>query len=48
MPQSQLNKVLKAELGDDWIKRFDYFENMPFAAASIGQVHKGIIGGKEV
>ncbi len=37
-----LQKVLDAELGPDWRARhFSSFEDRPFAAASIGQVHQG-------
>jgi len=39
MPLWQLEKVMKSELGSDWRSKFKQFENEPFAAASIGQVH---------
>ena len=39
MPAAQLERVLKTELGNDWQTFFDEFDMMPFAAASIGQVH---------
>jgi predicted unusual protein kinase regulating ubiquinone biosynthesis (AarF/ABC1/UbiB family) len=48
MPKSQLQAMMAQELGTDWAKRFDHFEETPFAAASIGQVHRGVIGGLEV
>ena len=32
-------RVLKDELGDDWRSKVASFEDKPFAAASIGQVH---------
>ena len=35
-----LQKVLSAELGPDWRDKLESFEDRPFAAASIGQVHK--------
>jgi aarF domain-containing kinase len=34
---------LIAELGADWRSKFRHFEDTPFAAASIGQVHKGVL-----
>ncbi|QIW98498.1 hypothetical protein AMS68_004016 [Peltaster fructicola] len=43
MPASQRNKVLVANLGDNWRDLYSYFEEKPFAAASIGQVHKATL-----
>jgi len=40
MPRSQLEKVIKSELGDRWEDKLKEFQWKPFAAASIGQVHK--------
>lgn len=50
MPSSQRDKVLVANLGQDWRELFTSFEEKPFAAASIGQVHKATLrsNGKEV
>ncbi|XP_012276198.1 atypical kinase COQ8B, mitochondrial [Orussus abietinus] len=39
MPTWQVHKVLASELGHDWRKKVANFEEKPFAAASIGQVH---------
>ncbi|KJP86461.1 Atypical/ABC1/ABC1-A protein kinase [Plasmodium fragile] len=48
MPTSQLRSVLRKELGEDYEKKFDSFDYIPFASASIGQVHKATINGKKV
>ncbi|XP_043931703.1 atypical kinase COQ8A, mitochondrial-like isoform X2 [Protopterus annectens] len=39
MPTKQMLKVLYSELGPDWRSKLEFFEERPFAAASIGQVH---------
>lgn len=41
MPDWQVEKTLRNELGDEWRTRLKEFEMKPFAAASIGQVHRG-------
>lgn len=41
MPDWQVEKTLRSELGDEWRSKLKEFEMKPFAAASIGQVHRG-------
>ncbi|MCJ1433809.1 hypothetical protein MMC27_003174 [Xylographa pallens] len=43
MPASQRNQVLERNLGSDWRALFSSFEEMPMAAASIGQVHGAVM-----
>ena len=33
---------MRSELGADWREKFSEFSDRPFAAASIGQVHKAV------
>ncbi len=40
MPPKQLQAALNAQWGEGWRKRFASFDVRPFAAASIGQVHR--------
>ena len=40
MPPKQLQTVLNAQWGVGWLKQFRRFDVRPFAAASIGQVHR--------
>jgi len=40
MPPKQLQTVLNAQWGPGWLKQFRRFDVHPFAAASIGQVHR--------
>ncbi len=42
MPTAQLHRVLGREYGQGWRRRFRYFNEVPIAAASIGQVHCAI------
>ncbi|KAF3427913.1 hypothetical protein E2986_00180 [Frieseomelitta varia] len=49
MPTWQVEKVLGTELGHDWRNKLATFEDRPFAAASIGQVHYGtLLNGQSV
>jgi len=49
MPAWQMNKVLEQELGAGWRDKLSSFEDKPFAAASIGQVHHGVLkDGREI
>ncbi|XP_034494100.1 atypical kinase COQ8B, mitochondrial isoform X1 [Ailuropoda melanoleuca] len=43
MPRRQMLKVLEEELGRDWQAKVASLEEVPFAAASIGQVHQGML-----
>ncbi|MEO1708533.1 MAG: AarF/ABC1/UbiB kinase family protein [Pseudomonadota bacterium] len=40
MPPRQLKQVLNRQWGKGWLARFEHFEPVPLAAASIGQVHR--------
>lgn len=43
MPASQRDKVLVNNLGPNWRDLFESFDEIPMAAASIGQVHGGVL-----
>ncbi|MCQ4080258.1 AarF/ABC1/UbiB kinase family protein [Streptomyces sp. RB6PN25] len=42
MPARTVHDVLAKRLGEDWRDLFENFEDKPSAAASIGQVHRGV------
>ncbi|MFD0317180.1 ABC1 kinase family protein [Streptomyces flavalbus] len=42
MPTRTVHSVLAERLGADWRELFEEFEDKPSAAASIGQVHRGV------
>ncbi len=42
MPVGTVHGVLRESLGEDWRQHFEEFEDKPSAAASIGQVHRGV------
>jgi len=49
LPPETVHKVMREELGADWRDRFSEFNDVPAAAASIGQVHRAIYrDGREV
>ncbi|XP_016531801.1 atypical kinase ADCK3, mitochondrial isoform X1 [Poecilia formosa] len=49
MPTKQMMKIITNDLGPNWRDSLEYFEEKPFAAASIGQVHFGRLkDGREV
>ena len=49
LPGLPLQKTLNSDLGPNWRDKLEYFEERPFAAASIGQVHLARMkGGREV
>jgi predicted unusual protein kinase regulating ubiquinone biosynthesis (AarF/ABC1/UbiB family) len=43
MPASTVHTILSTELGRRWRDRFEEFDDIPAAAASIGQVHQGTL-----
>ena len=47
MPNYQLIQQMEAQLGTQWRDYFQTFEELPFAAASIGQVHRAKLINKD-
>ena len=43
-----VKRRMNNELGTGWQAKFNSFERLPFAAASLGQVHRANFGGKDV
>ncbi|KAK9369738.1 ABC1 family-domain-containing protein [Lipomyces kononenkoae] len=43
MPRRQLERVMAQDLGPSWRDKFSSFEDVPIAAASIGQVHAAVL-----
>ncbi|KAJ6542837.1 ABC1-domain-containing protein [Mycena capillaripes] len=43
MPDWQMEQVLTSSLGPEWATSFTSFDRVPFAAASIGQVHTAML-----
>ncbi|KAJ8580807.1 ABC1-domain-containing protein [Rhizopogon salebrosus TDB-379] len=43
MPDWQMQQVLETSLGETWADNFISFDRIPFAAASIGQVHHAVL-----
>ncbi|ONH69996.1 Atypical kinase COQ8, mitochondrial [Cyberlindnera fabianii] len=42
MPPRQLHRIMRDNIGSDWRDKFEAFEDVPIASASISQVHRAI------
>lgn len=42
LPAGMVHRVLTEDLGADWREQFESFDDLPAAAASIGQVHQAV------
>ncbi len=47
-PFEDIEKELKEALGEDFNRIFDNFEKVPIQSASLGQVHRAVLNGKNV
>ncbi|KAK9382258.1 ABC1 family-domain-containing protein [Kockiozyma suomiensis] len=47
MPRRQMERVMTQDLGPNWRSLFSSFEDLPMAAASIGQVHAATLANGE-
>ncbi len=42
LPATTVHRVLSGDLGENWREQFETFDDLPAAAASIGQVHQAV------
>ncbi len=43
-----VKRRMRSELGNEWEKKFESFDKNAYSAASLGQVHKAILGNEQV